>query len=656
MAERQLPDVPDIMESTVFDSGISILLSSTGRFRDIASLLLRNAISKAIIHAETSDPADSHLVVGLTQYWINTDTGSRFISEAGADWVDVTPAGTNSEGDDGDDGWTPRFSVVSDSARRVLQVSDWVGGGGTKPATGQYVGSTGFVAAVADAVDIRGPVGQTGGAGTAGLNAWTPEIAVESDEERRVLKVVDWSGGGGTKPDINQYLGEDGFTTVLANAIDIRGANGVTSLVTDSTLQGDGTTDSPLGVISNEPTGEIGRILSVGSYTFGSSATPASGNAGWHSNTLHVNITDGSSADNSGVLGSLSQGDYLHIGTTAIIEIIAAPTDAGGIYSFSAAVLDGTVPTSGNHTLYYIKENRALIAGAVHAFNIALAAITVGKLAPDVVAYFLRTVATDATIDGDGTTESPLSVVFPESSDSESTVDIQTGMYEPFGSWTWTSTSLPATGQFYVESGTLKIFETDADSTDQRTDLEGLAVGDRLQFGTLNAFIVGAVGTRSNNGLFTFTGTWAKVFNVGDFDGTYTVRHIKKSNVLVRNVVESGRYLKLSDGLLVETNDPDGDFDTLWSGDFNQDSTGSQSLNAGKKFSDYTVLIFEYVGYNSRHEQWFRRDHFENRGRIEIGVESGKRMSINRASDTSFSKQVSSGNITMTAIYGHKGL
>ncbi len=75
---------------------------------------------------------------------------------AGADGED----GTN--GVDGEDGWTPVLAVVSDSARRVLQVSDWTGGAGTKPTTGQYVGASGLVTLVADAVDIRGATGLAG--------------------------------------------------------------------------------------------------------------------------------------------------------------------------------------------------------------------------------------------------------------------------------------------------------------------------------------------------------------------------------------------------------------------------------------------------------------------------------------------------------------
>ncbi|AKU43448.1 hypothetical protein CPT_Sansa44 [Caulobacter phage Sansa] len=50
-------------------------------------------------------------------------------------------------------GWSPVLISIQDGTRRVLRVIDWVGGEGTKPATG-YVGSGGLVANVADGVDF----------------------------------------------------------------------------------------------------------------------------------------------------------------------------------------------------------------------------------------------------------------------------------------------------------------------------------------------------------------------------------------------------------------------------------------------------------------------------------------------------------------------
>jgi hypothetical protein len=44
-----------------------------------------------------------------------------------------------------------------------MQVVMWIGGSGDPPATaGYYIGSSGFVANIADGVDIRGPAGGGG--------------------------------------------------------------------------------------------------------------------------------------------------------------------------------------------------------------------------------------------------------------------------------------------------------------------------------------------------------------------------------------------------------------------------------------------------------------------------------------------------------------
>lgn len=74
------------------------------------------------------------------------------------------------------DGWTPILAVVSDGERRVLQVVDWTGGTGTKPNTGLYVGPAGLVAAIGDAVDIRGAQGPAGSGGGGGGSAYITDL------------------------------------------------------------------------------------------------------------------------------------------------------------------------------------------------------------------------------------------------------------------------------------------------------------------------------------------------------------------------------------------------------------------------------------------------------------------------------------------------
>lgn len=134
--------------------------------------------------------------------------------------VKGNPGAKGDDGDAGTNGWSPIFAVVTDGARRVLQVSDWAGGSGNKPTSGQYLGPTGFTGDIAQAVDVRGTPGAAGGAGS---NGWTPVFAIAIDGERRVQQVIDWVGGTGAKPTTGQYVGLSGFTNDIAQAVDIRG-------------------------------------------------------------------------------------------------------------------------------------------------------------------------------------------------------------------------------------------------------------------------------------------------------------------------------------------------------------------------------------------------------------------------------------------------
>lgn len=63
--------------------------------------------------------------------------------------------------------------------------------------------------------------------GIQGEKGWSPILAVVTDSERRVLQIVDWTGGAGTKPSTtNQFIGAAGIVGSAAAAVDIRGAVG----------------------------------------------------------------------------------------------------------------------------------------------------------------------------------------------------------------------------------------------------------------------------------------------------------------------------------------------------------------------------------------------------------------------------------------------
>jgi hypothetical protein len=159
-------------------------------------------------------------------------------------------AGTGAKGDNG---WSPVWGLIADSARIVVKVIDWTGGAGTKPDSNVYIGGNGFVSDIASAADIRGPIGLQGTPGTqgiqglqglqglqgiqglqglqglaggAGTNGWTPILSVVTDGARRVLQIAAWSGGTGAVPSSGLYVGASGLVPDIASAVDVRGAPG----------------------------------------------------------------------------------------------------------------------------------------------------------------------------------------------------------------------------------------------------------------------------------------------------------------------------------------------------------------------------------------------------------------------------------------------
>ena len=86
--------------------------------------------------------------------------------------------GEGVKGDPGFNGWTPVISIVNTSFGKVQKVTNWIGGGGTKPPVPQYVGANGFVVNAEDAVNVQGPQGPQGPTGENGVflpeNYWNP--------------------------------------------------------------------------------------------------------------------------------------------------------------------------------------------------------------------------------------------------------------------------------------------------------------------------------------------------------------------------------------------------------------------------------------------------------------------------------------------------
>ena len=75
--------------------------------------------------------------------------------------------------------------------------------------------------------DLKGQDGLKGDIGESGNSAWTPVLSGETTSEKDVLKVSDWFGGSGNKPEINRYIGISGFVNTFGEAVNIKGQKGV---------------------------------------------------------------------------------------------------------------------------------------------------------------------------------------------------------------------------------------------------------------------------------------------------------------------------------------------------------------------------------------------------------------------------------------------
>lgn len=151
----------------------------------------------------------------------------NLIFEAIEDIVDQglqgPPGEDGDDGADGDDGWSPIFAIETDGERRVLLISDWTGGTGTKPATGSYIGSTGLVTDIALAVDIRGPAGEDGMDGANGSDGADGEGVPIGGTAGQVLAKID-------STDYNtEWVDQSGNTTILNNE---RTVTGTTDTIT----------------------------------------------------------------------------------------------------------------------------------------------------------------------------------------------------------------------------------------------------------------------------------------------------------------------------------------------------------------------------------------------------------------------------------------
>lgn len=80
--------------------------------------------------------------------------------------------------------------------------------------------------------------GATGATGASGANGWTPSLRTEvRGTDELVLRIVDWTGGSGTKPAVG-YLSATGVVSNASNASNIRGTQGLQGIQGIQGIQG----------------------------------------------------------------------------------------------------------------------------------------------------------------------------------------------------------------------------------------------------------------------------------------------------------------------------------------------------------------------------------------------------------------------------------
>lgn len=84
-------------------------------------------------------------------------------------------------------------------------------------------------------------------------NGWSPVLAGEADGVRTLIKVVDWAGGSGTKPDVGMYLGTTGYVTTKAEAFNFNASKRVIPMSAVTVANGIATINMTAANFANVP-------------------------------------------------------------------------------------------------------------------------------------------------------------------------------------------------------------------------------------------------------------------------------------------------------------------------------------------------------------------------------------------------------------------
>lgn len=150
-------------------------------------------------------------------------------------WLASMKGTTGAKGLDGGNGWTPVIKSTAYADGYALEVTDWVGGTGTKPTSLGYVSETGLVSNIANATNVRGVAGATGKQGIQGVQGIQGIKGEQGFKGDTGLSSYELAVAGGFVGTVEEYLASLNPSEVSKepNNIITKKADGMFALATD---------------------------------------------------------------------------------------------------------------------------------------------------------------------------------------------------------------------------------------------------------------------------------------------------------------------------------------------------------------------------------------------------------------------------------------